>query len=240
MACVIIEPIIGSGGAFKVEDELLKQIRELCDTHGVLLIFDEIVSGFRFQYGLYQDKIGVYPDLTALGKIIGGGFPIGGLGGLEEIMDRANPSIDQPHMVTIGGGTFSSHPITMTAGIATLDALKERKDDYQHLNRLGDYLKEKLNAVFEENNEKYLSTNFGSLIFINCLKKNPWEESIPITSMKSILDKREQTLLQLSLLNRKIYGNHGIGALSFQHKKKDLDSLIETLNAIILERKKYN
>ncbi len=237
LACVIIEPVIGSGGAFKVEEEILKQIRESCDTYGVVLIFDEIVSGFRFQYGLYQDTIGVYPDLTTLGKIIGGGFPIGGLGGMQDIMELANPTSDKANKVTIGGGTFSSHPMTLVAGNATIDLLESKKEDYKRLNELGGYLKNQLNTIFRENNFPSITTSYGSLIFINTLKTNPWEKEIPDITISNMIDKKAQATMQLALLNRTIHGNHGIGALSFLHTKKDLDFVIENVNDIVLKSK---
>ena len=233
LACVIIEPIIGSGGAFKVDVELLKQLRESCDEYGVVLIFDEIISGFRFQYGLYQDKIGIKPDLTTLGKIIGGGFSIGGLGGVSEIMDLADPSSTKANKATIGGGTFSNHPVTIAAGIATLNVLHSKRDDFDKLNSLGNYFRDRLNSIFSDANNNIIATNFGSLIFVNCLTKSPWNETIPDIEILHTIDKKEQAFLQLSLLNRNIFGNHGIGALSFLHTKKVVDEASNTINEIV-------
>ncbi len=233
LACVIIEPVIGSGGAFQVDIELLKLIRESCDTYGVVLIFDEIITGFRFQYGLYQDKIKVYSDLTTIGKVLGGGFPIGGLGGLEEIMELANPSTNKPNKVVIGGGTYSCHPVTMNAGIATLNVLASKKEEYDRLNELGDYFRSQLNEIFSGQNQKILTSNYGSLLFINCLKGNPWEMEIPVIEIMNSIDKKEQAFLQLALLNRQIYGNHGIGSLSFLHTKQTIDMTINIVNEIV-------
>lgn len=238
LACIIIEPILGGGGgALQVDLDILKFLRESCDTYGVILIFDEIVSGYRFQYGLYQDKIGLYADLTALGKIIGGGFPVGGLGGIKEIMDLANPSTDKPNKITIGGGTFSSHPITMTAGIVTLELLEGKKDKYGDLNKSGDHLQKELNKLFQEYNKNYIATNFGSLLFINCLKRNPWKgEPIDNLEIMNTIDNKGQALLQLYLLNRNIYGYHGLGSLSFMHTKNDSDYVLSSVQDILEEK----
>lgn len=233
LACVLIEPVIGSGGAFQVDLELLKLIRESCDTYGVILIFDEIITGFRFQYGLYQDKINIHSDLTTLGKVLGGGFPIGCVGGLEEIMELANPSSNKSNKVTIGGGTYSSHPVTMSAGVATLDVLASKKDDYEKLNNLGDYFRQQLNEIFKAQSQKIIASNYGSLLFINWLNGNPWEKEIPSIEIMNSIDKTNQSFLQLALLNRKIYGNHGIGALSFLHTKQTIDKAIETVNEVV-------
>ena len=204
------------------------------DANGIVLIFDEIVSGYRFQHGLYQDKIGLYADLTTLGKIIGGGFPVGGLGGLEEIMDLANPSKEMPKKITIGGGTFSSHAITMTAGVTTLELLEQKKDSYEKLNTLGDYVRIELNKLFRDYKQNYITTNYGSLIFINCLKRNPWEgEQINNLEIMNTIDSKEQANLQLYFLNRKIYGYHGLGSLSFLHSKNDLDYIITTMKKLL-------
>lgn len=235
LACIIIEPVLGGGGgAIQVDLELLKFLREQCNSYGVVLIFDEVVSGYRFQYGLYQDKIKLYADLTSLGKIIGGGFAVGGLGGLDEIMDLANPSTNRLNKITIGGGTFSGHPITMSAGLATLNLLEAKKDAYADLNKLGDYLQEQLNRIFQESNKNYISTNYGSLIFISALKKNPWENgSINKLEIMNTIDPKEQALLQLFLLNRNIYGYHGLGSLSFSHTKQDADYVISVIQKFL-------
>ena len=93
-----------------------------------MLIFDEIITGFRFRYGALADEYGVTPDLTTLGKVVGGGLPIGVYGGRREIMEAANPALAAPadRPVVVGGGTFSCNPLSLAGAIATLDGLKER------------------------------------------------------------------------------------------------------------------
>jgi len=120
IACVIIEPIAGNMGTVPPLPGFLQALRTLCDREGILLIFDEVMTGFRVAYGGAQALYGVTPDLTTLGKIIGGGLPVGAFGGRKEIMELLSPS---------GGvyqaGTLSGNPLAMTAGIETLRLLRE-------------------------------------------------------------------------------------------------------------------
>ena len=120
IACVIIEPVAGNMGTVPPESGFLEGLRSLCDSEGILLIFDEVMTGFRVAYGGAQELYGVTPDLTTLGKIIGGGLPVGAFGGRREIMQLLSPA---------GGvyqaGTLSGNPLAMSAGLATLALLRE-------------------------------------------------------------------------------------------------------------------
>jgi glutamate-1-semialdehyde 2,1-aminomutase len=120
IACIIIEPIAGNMGTVPPKPGFLEGLRTLCDREGILLIFDEVMTGFRVAYGGAQQLYGVTPDLTTLGKIIGGGLPVGAFGGRREIMELLSPS---------GGvyqaGTLSGNPLAMSAGLATLSLLRE-------------------------------------------------------------------------------------------------------------------
>ena len=148
-------------------------------------------------------------------------------------MELANPLSTNANKVTIGGGTFSSHPVTMAAGIATLDVLHSKQSKYDKLNSLGDYLQLQLNDIFKEYNKNMIATNYGSLIFINCIKMNPWDKEIPTIEIMNSIDKKEQAFLQLSLLNRKMHGNHGIGSLSFLHTKEVVDQVLSSVTDIV-------
>jgi glutamate-1-semialdehyde 2,1-aminomutase len=120
IACLIVEPIMGNMGVILPGKGFLEDVRELCDAHGVLLIFDEVITGFRVAYGGAQEIYGIRPDLTCLGKIIGGGFPIGAFGGKREIME---------HLAPLGGvyqaGTLAGNPVAVRAGSYVLRRLKE-------------------------------------------------------------------------------------------------------------------
>src|SRR5512145_256034 len=114
LAAVIVEPVSGNMGVVLPKENFLKKLRELTIQHGIVLIFDEVITGFRFLFGGYQNMIGITPDLTCLGKIIGGGMPVGAVGGKREIMERLAPTGD-----VYQAGTLSGNPLAMSAGRAT-------------------------------------------------------------------------------------------------------------------------
>ena len=120
LACVIVEPIAGNMGVIPPSPEFLHGLRKLTDAHGMLLIFDEVISGFRVQYGGAQTLYDIKPDLTILGKIIGGGLPVGAYGGAKDIMKMIAPSGP-----VYQAGTLSGNPLAVTAGIETLKRLKK-------------------------------------------------------------------------------------------------------------------
>ncbi|MFN3168359.1 MAG: glutamate-1-semialdehyde 2,1-aminomutase [Phycisphaeraceae bacterium] len=119
IACMAVEPIAGNMGCIPPADGYLQGLRRLCDEHGVLLLFDEVMTGFRVDYGGAQKLYGVTPDLTCLGKVVGGGLPCAAYGGREDLMRQVAP--DGP---MYQAGTLSGNPLAMAAGLATLDALK--------------------------------------------------------------------------------------------------------------------
>ncbi|MBI3087885.1 MAG: glutamate-1-semialdehyde 2,1-aminomutase [Candidatus Omnitrophica bacterium] len=134
IAAVILEPVAANMGVVVPPRQFLQRLRELAAQHGSLLIFDEVVTGFRVAFGGAQARFNVTPDLTVLGKIIGGGFPIGAVGGRRELMRRLAPEGDVYH-----GGTFAGHPAAMAAGLATIQAL-QRTRPYARLAELGGQL----------------------------------------------------------------------------------------------------
>ncbi len=120
IACIIVEPVAGNMGLVAPVSGFLETLRELANKHGSILIFDEVMTGFRVSYGGAQQLYGIYPDLTCLGKIIGGGLPVGAYGGKREIMEHV-----APQGPVYQAGTLSGNPLAMAAGIATLTQLKE-------------------------------------------------------------------------------------------------------------------
>lgn len=138
IAAVIIEPVAANMGVIVPQIEFLQNLRRLTTAHGILLIFDEVVTGFRLGLGGAQERFGVLPDLTTFGKIIGGGLPIGAVGGSEQIMTLLAPEGNVFH-----GGTFAGHPLVMQTGMATLKELK-RHPPYRRLERLGAQLEQGL------------------------------------------------------------------------------------------------
>jgi len=120
VAAIILEPVVGNMGCVPPEDGFLEACRELCTKHGVVLIFDEVMTGFRVAYGGAQERFGVTPDMTTLGKIVGGGMPVGAYGGRAEIMDTVSP-VGPVYQA----GTLSGNPLAMACGLATLKQLRD-------------------------------------------------------------------------------------------------------------------
>lgn len=144
LAAVIVEPVAVNMGLVLPEVDFLKGLREVCDRHGALLIFDEVVTGFRLNLGGAQRYFGVESDLTTLGKIIGGGFPIGAFGGRREFMEVVAP-IGKVH----NAGTFNAHPISMVAGLRTLEII-ERKNAIERAAEVARAVTRHLRKALEE------------------------------------------------------------------------------------------
>jgi len=145
IACVIIEPIAGNMGLVPADKMFLHELRELCDANGALLIFDEVMSGFRGSLHGAESITGVKPDLVTLGKVIGGGMPVGAFGGRREIMDKLSP--DGP---VYQAGTLSGNPVAMAAGYAALTKLKHNAKIIDVLNSRAIRLVEGMQAAAKE------------------------------------------------------------------------------------------
>lgn len=236
LAAVIVEPVLGAGGGLPPEQDFLRYLREETQKRGILLIFDEIVTGFRLRYGSAGKSIfGAEPDLMTLGKIVAGGMPLGVYGGREDIMSLAAPGAAGGRWV--GGGTFSDHPLSMAAGIATLDVLLSIKDKYATLNNTGDKFRAHVNEIFEQEKVNALATGYGSIAFIHWLKHEA--PSPPLTGRKigEAIDNDGLEMFQALLLEKGVLGYHGLGALSFVHSDKDLDDTLNAISAVAKEMK---
>ena len=163
IAAVIAEPIAGNMGVVLPKDGFLKTIRKYCDRNGSLLIFDEVITGFRVKYGSVQDVFGVKADLTCLGKIIGGGFPIGACGARAEIMDKLSPQGE-----VYQAGTLSGNPVCVAAGITTLKLLKSQKP-YRALAKATEKLCKGIEQSLKEKNIPHTINRIGSMftLFFN-------------------------------------------------------------------------
>jgi glutamate-1-semialdehyde 2,1-aminomutase len=158
IAAVLTEPILGNMGVVMPVDGFHETLRELCDEYGSLLVFDEVITGFRVGgLGCAQSEFGVTPDLTTLGKIVGGGFPVGAVGGRAEIVEHLTPGGD-----VFQSGTFSGHPVTMAAGLETLRYAAEN-DVYDHVNALGEQLRAGITDILEERAPEYTVVGTGSI-----------------------------------------------------------------------------
>ena len=158
IAAVLTEPILGNYGIVHPVEGFHETLRELCDDHGSLLIFDEVITGFRVG-GLQcaQGKFGVTPDVTTFGKIVGGGFPVGAIGGKSEIIEHFTPAGE-----VFQSGTFSGHPVTMAAGLETLRYAAEN-DVYDHVNDLGEQLRSGIADILEDQAPEYTVVGTDSM-----------------------------------------------------------------------------
>jgi glutamate-1-semialdehyde 2,1-aminomutase len=228
LAALIIEPVLGAGGAIPPEPDFLPYLREETERRDIILIFDEIITGFRLLYGSAGEHVfGVVPDIIVLGKIIGGGLHLGVYGGREDVLMLAKPGAKGGRWV--GGGTFSSHPLSMVAGSVTLDQLKSRKDEYPHLSNRATDFRERINSIFEEKKVNILSTGCGSLTYIHCLNKALGDPPYTGKDIGESFDHDRMDKFQGLLMQEGVLGYHGLGALSFSHSKEDIEF---TYNAI--------
>ncbi|MCU0615191.1 MAG: glutamate-1-semialdehyde 2,1-aminomutase [Desulfobacterales bacterium] len=144
LAAIIVEPVAGNMGVILPNESFLKKLRELTEKNGIVLIFDEVITGFRFTFGGYQDLIAIKPDLTCLGKIIGGGMPVGAIGGKRKIMERLAPLGD-----IYQAGTLSGNPLAMSAGIVTLNILKTKNSSFSELSNKANHLCREMENLFK-------------------------------------------------------------------------------------------
>ena len=158
IACVVIEPIAGNMGLVPADEDFLKELRELCDVNGALLIFDEVMSGFRATLTGSQGLTEVKPDLVTLGKVIGGGMPVGAFGGRAEIMSKLSP--EGP---VYQAGTLSGNPVAMAAGLAQIRQLKADKTIYQTLQKRAKRLVQGLKSAADENEIPLQVNAIGSM-----------------------------------------------------------------------------
>ena len=162
IAAVILEPIAGNMGCVLPQNDFILKLRELCTKHGTLLIFDEVMTGFRLSLGGAQEVLGVDADLVTYGKVIGGGLPVGAFGGRSEIM-----SFLAPEGPVYQAGTLSGNPIAMSAGYAMLKYLKSNPETYQSLNEKTVYLRKGMENCLKNKNLPYQINSYGSMISLH-------------------------------------------------------------------------
>lgn len=158
IACIIVEPVAGNMGCVPPEPGFLEGLRALCDAHDIVLIFDEVMTGFRVARGGAQERFGVLPDLTTLGKIIGGGLPVGAYGGRQDIMDYVSP-VGPVYQA----GTLSGNPLAMQAGYAVLRKIADTPDLYHRLEQFGQRLEEGTRANLDALHLPYVTSRVGSM-----------------------------------------------------------------------------
>ena len=236
-ALVFLEPVLGAGGCIPAEKEYLKTLRELTAKHDVLLAFDEIITGFRLALGGAQEYYGVKPDLASLGKIVGGGLPIGVVCGLEEIVSRADPRIrERAKFVSIGGGTFSENPPTMAAGLATLKYLRRNRGRvYSQLKKLGDELRKGVDEAFKEEGIEAHTTGASSLFATHFAKESP--RNAEESQRSNVALQKAYHLALMAGDGIFVLPGH-LGAISTEHDAKDLAKFQKTTSLFAAEAKR--
>lgn len=236
LACIIVEPVLGGAGCITPIDGYLHGLQEFAKRNDSLFILDEIVTAFRLSIHGAASIYKLEPDLFTLGKIIGGGLPIGVVCGDKDIMSLADPVLrkDKENCCAIGGGTFSANPITMTAGLATINYLKKNKNSiYPKINSLGEETREGLGKIFSDSKINVEVTGAGSLFQIHFLNEQ-------VTSVKSAVDVAHSNRELLKKYNLALMANHGIfflplkmGAFSEAHDHDDVKRLLSSTTSLL-------
>ncbi|MEL6320810.1 MAG: glutamate-1-semialdehyde 2,1-aminomutase [Cyanobacteria bacterium J06626_14] len=222
---LILEPVVGNSGFIAPQPGFLEGLRELTTANGALLVFDEVMTGFRISYGGAQEKFGVTPDLTTLGKIIGGGLPVGAYGGRRDIMEMVAPAGPMYQ-----AGTLSGNPLAMTAGIKTLELIK-RPGAYEQLDRITKKLADGMLDVAKETGHEacggQISGMFG--FFFNPGPVNNYEDA-----KQSDLQKFGR--FHRGMLERGIYlapSQFEAGFTSLAHTEADIDQTLEAARDVM-------
>jgi len=241
LAGIIVEPVIGEGGFTPAAKEYLQMLRSETRTLEALLIFDEVISCFRVALGGAQERFNVVPDLTTLGKITGGGLPVGALVGRREIIEASSPEKkgNKWERVLIGGGTFSAHPLTAVAGLAILRYLRaHRKTIYPLLESKGEKVRKRLQEALDREGLNAAVTGIGSLFQTHF----PFEKGVTLNSPQSIhrltdLEKREIEF-RVRMLAKGVHVMHGGGCLSIAHSDEDIEKFIKDARNVAREMKR--
>lgn len=218
IAGVILEPVVGNAGFIAPDAGFLEGLRELTHEHGALLVFDEVMTGFRIAYGGAQEKFGITPDLTTLGKVIGGGLPVGAYGGRRDIMSMVAPAGP-----VYQAGTLSGNPLAMTAGIKTLELL-QKPGTYEYLDRITKKLADGLLKIAKETGHRVcggqISAMFG--LFFTSGPVHNYEDA-----KKS--DTAKFGRFHRGMLERGVYlapSQFEAGFTSFAHTEEDIEQTL--------------
>ncbi|MFQ5595153.1 MAG: aspartate aminotransferase family protein, partial [Anaerolineae bacterium] len=240
IACFIVEPWMGVGGFMPATREYLETARALTHKYGARLIFDEIISGFRFCAGGVSKLYNIQPDLSTFGKIIGGGMPLAAVTGREEIMRLCGT--EGGRRVKFEGGTFSAHPAALLAGKTLVEYLIRHEDQvYSRLGVLGQKIRTGIEEVFAGHGILARCTGYGndvvpdsSLVMIHF----PYDEKTELISPEEVWDPeicdvgRREKVLKLSLLLERVHVVHGLGSVSTTHSEEDVEWLFSACEEV--------
>ncbi|MGD0074992.1 MAG: aspartate aminotransferase family protein [Candidatus Binataceae bacterium] len=220
LALVIAEPVLGFGGAIPADREYLAAIREVTRKHGILLAFDEVITGFRMRMGGIQDQYGVRPDLTVLGKVIAGGYPMAAFGGRTDVMELLSPEA-HPEDYVFQSGTFSAFPLSVAAGLAALKVMEDSAV-FPRRNELGDRMRSGLKQAAQAAGHAMEVTGVGSIFHTHFTSE-------PVRSVRQAEDADQNLLreLHIRLLDHGIFLYQGhVGFISSAHRKEDIEQAI--------------
>jgi glutamate-1-semialdehyde 2,1-aminomutase len=230
IAGIIMEPILQNIGIIKPQKGFLEGIRQLCDTHGSLLIFDEVKTGFRHALAGYQSICGVRPDLSAFGKAVANGYPLGVIGGKKEFMDFfIHPD---PQKRVLIAGTYNAHPTPVAAAIATLKMLRDREHEiYSHFETLGQRMEKGLNDIFSAHGLTTTTVRQGSAFVTYFMDHAPQNWTDVVSNHDMELDQIyrnaliENKILQFPTATKQ-------GSISFAHTIEDIDKTLERTDKV--------
>jgi len=226
LAAVIVEPVAGNMGVVPPAQGYLKKMRELTARHDIILIFDEVITGFRFGFCGYQNLCGIEPDLTCLGKIIGGGLPVGALGGKKKFMQRLAPAGD-----VYQAGTLSGNPLAMSAGIATLKILQAGKDDYAQLADRADTLCREVEDEFSRRGIACCLNRVFSMFTVFFREE-------PVRNLADALESNTNLYARFfhGMMENGVWlapSQFESGFLSFAHTDADIDETLSALTKVL-------
>lgn len=227
VAAVIVDP---RQAGTEPDEAFLHFLADACEDAGALFVLDEVVTGFRVSPGTYGERVGIQPDLTTLGKILGGGMPVGAVAGRAELFEPSTPGADPADRVLAGGGTFSANPLTAAAGLATL-AVLESEPVHEHTESLGSRLREGLAEVFDDLGVDGEPLGFSSLVQPVL---NPERPLASPTDVKTGTDRAALAAYHRGLLDHGYYFNQGtMGNLSYAHTTDDVGGLLDASRAVL-------
>ena len=233
LAGVLVEPFLGGGGGIAAESDFLCSMQEVMKRHGGLFMLDEIVSGFRMRYGCMYNSMNLDPDIVTLGKIVGGGMPMGAICGKREIMEAANTSqMSRTTRCYVGGGTFSANPASMTAGLSTLRVLKANPNIYASINQMGEDARSDTARIL---GDKVSVTGAGSMFMTHFL--NDEVKSVTNAADAAQCDQNALRHYHMHLLGMsEIFFLPGkMGAISMAHTSKDIKDLASATEKFVAE-----
>jgi len=231
LAAVIVEPVIGNIGLVLPREGFLETLREVTENYGIILIFDEVITGFRLALGGAQEYYGITPDMTTLGKVMGGGFPIAAFAGKEEIMKMVAPSGK-----VYQAGTYSGNPISVIAGLATLKFLRERGNEfYKKMEEKCEALVKPLTKTIHESNAKVQINHLSSMFQLFFTETPVYDYTTVKTADTDMFMKYHAKMLERGVFVPP--SQFETCFLSSEHSQQDIENTIEVAKAILSEGK---